>query len=241
MSKPRKIIDSVLFDIYLFNIIFPVVVVLIIALFIGHCYRIINYSRDCNVVLEYVQDIETIFGDKIRAECVGSGVLISDDGWLVTAGHCLRDVNNLRVTLSNGESFDVTECYLPADANVDFGLIRLPVNVTKFRPLSDSNDVSGLVYNIGNSLGYWDSKFTIGQAYNPNFKRRALKDVKWILAWLPIQPGCSGGGVYKYDRLIGVASRKPTDYGCLIVPSNVISELKESCTVHKVGKIQKKK
>ena len=222
ISKTRKIVDS-----------FLLVIVAISALFVGQCYLTVQDSKDCNVLLEYNKKVVTIFG-KSEVEAMGSGVLISSDGWILTAGHCLRDSYNLRVTLPDGQSYKVDEYLVPKDPNVDFGLIKLPINVNKFRPLSDSNNVSGWIYAIGTSNGVWDAEFHYGTVYNPNFKRRAFNDCQYILAKMVVQHGCSGGGVYKYGRLIGIVVIIPDNGGTLIVPSSVVKSLRDTCETKKV-------
>jgi serine protease Do len=223
ISRTRRIIDGLL-----------LIVVMFVILFMGNCYLIVKDSKDCNVLLEYKRTVVTVFGE-VGAEAMGSGVLISKDGWVLTAGHCVRDVNDLRVTLSNGESYEVSEYLVPEDSNVDFGLIKLPIVVKNFRPLGNSNGVSGWIYNIGNAGGIWEGKFTFGNVYKSNLKRRFLGNTQFILSEMQIQHGCSGGGVYKYSRLIGIVSMKAGESGCLIVPSNVIKKLRNSCKPHKIG------
>lgn len=223
ISRTRKIVDSLL-----------LIMSVIIALFVGYCYSCVSGSKDCNVLIEGTKNATGFLGE-YTSYFMGSGVVVSKDGYVLTAGHCVRDTQKLRVTLRNGKSYEISEYFVPEDPNFDFGIIKLPADVNDFKPLGNSDLAVGWIYNIGNAKGIWEDSFFFGTVYNSHFKRMVFGKSEYILAKITIWPGCSGGGVYKYKELVGVVSMKPDEDGCLIVPTNVIKTLWGSCKSHKVG------
>lgn len=53
----------------------------------------------------------------------GSGVIISDDGYIVTNNHVIEDATKLRVKLNDGRSFDAT--VIGTDPTTDVALIKV--------------------------------------------------------------------------------------------------------------------
>lgn len=171
-----------------------------------------------NVLVEVVRT-DPLFGN--TAYSMGSGVVVSEDGVILTAGHVLREAREVRVTLHDGRTFDVNDFYV--DDEYDVGFINLSYNMDVFIPLSDSNMVNDgdKVFHIGNPGGIeTDIRFN-GRVSDSCFKRLALgKDVGFILTVMDAEHGCSGGGVYADDKLIGIVVIK-IDKFTIIVPSNI--------------------
>jgi S1-C subfamily serine protease len=158
---------------------------------------------------------------------VGSGVLISKDGLVLTAGHCVEGATHLRITLSDGRVFnvDANSCY--KDVNSDTGLIKLPTTIKNYINLADSNDVKSgdIIYNIGNAEGIWDNSVFYGRVYRNHYKRMFLGDkTELLFAKMTVIGGCSGGGCYHWNSLIGIISRGGPGV-TFIVPSNVCSRV----------------
>jgi serine protease Do len=176
-----------------------------------------------------------IEGTRNGSKFVGSGVIISDNGYVVTAGHCVKDADSLKVTLHDGSQYEISYYFI--DPNVDIGVFQLPVNVKNFRPLQDSNGVAGLVYNIGNAQGVWDDSCIFGTVYNSNFRRDIVcADNAFLFSKMEIFPGCSGGGIYKYGHLVGIVSRGGPS-SCFAIPSNLIKERWDHYTKRMVGDV----
>jgi S1-C subfamily serine protease len=198
-------------------------ILLVVISFAAYLYHCADHNRMYNVVIEG-QKI-TVFGE---GNFVGSGVLISGDGLVLTAGHCVEDATHLRVTLPDGRVFnvDANSCY--KDPNSDTGLIKLPATVKNYINLSNSNDVKSgdIIYNIGNAKGLWDDSIYYGQVYRNHFKRMFLGDkTEFIFAKMHIYPGCSGGGVYHWNSLVGIVVMSDGGYATFIVPSNVCNRV----------------
>jgi len=188
-------------------------------------YDTVKTNQSFNVLIEgIVED-----NNEISDYWVGSGVIISEDGYILTAKHCVEGSDYIKVTLPNREEFIITDFYL--DEEYDFAIIKLPIEVTQYAVLGDSNDLSkgNIIYNIGNAGGIWRDKVTFGTVYDNHFKRIILDDLEYVFSKMKVAGGCSGGGVYRYNKLIGVVSLGGYN-SCWIVP---INEIKRDFTWYK--------
>lgn len=198
-----------------------VVVVLLVAALLGHVQLRFNFSCNkvqYNVVVEAIYN--TPFGERYST---GSGVVISNTGRILTAAHVIDGARSVRVTLHNGKVFDVDSFYV--DVKHDVGIIDLglPFGSVDFIPLSDSDDIEKdhITIHVGNVNGIWTDTVVRGKIYDPNFYRLSLgKDIGFIVVKMEIKPGCSGGGVYIGDKLIGIV-KAYWDGAAIIIPSNV--------------------
>jgi len=176
-----------------------------------------------NVVVEGSRTL--IIGEYIS---IGSGVLISEDGLIVTAKHVVKHADSVRITLYDGRIFDANKWY--EDPKNDVAIIDLPIEVNEYTILTDSNEIKSgdRIYNIGNVRGIWDNTIIYGKVHRTGFKRLMLgRDCEFIFATkMDIAPGCSGGGVYRGDDLIGiVVMRSPG--ATFIIPSNICNKAVE--------------
>lgn len=192
-------------------------VLVIIGMWVYYIYDCASHAKQYNVLIETTKI--GFFGESYS---IGSGVIISEDGWVLTVRHCLKDAINVRVTLSDGRVFDLNPDDYCVDPNNDVGLINLSVETTEYINFSDSNNIEpgNIIYNIGNADGIWDSSFFLGIVYKNHFKRLFLdKNSEFIFARMSAVHGCSGGGVYYYNELIGIAVMAE-DGVTFILPSN---------------------
>lgn len=171
-----------------------------------------------NVIVEATFD--TLFGER---HSIGSGVVISDTGRILTAAHVIAGAKSVRITLHSDKVFDVNSFY--ADTKHDVGVVdlNLPFGSVDFIPLSKSDDVEKghTIVHIGNPNGIWADTIVYGKIYDPDFYRLSLgKDIEFIVAKMKIEPGCSGGGAYVGNELIGIV-KAYWDGAAIIIPSNV--------------------
>ena len=145
---------------------------------------------------------------------LGTGFLISSDGYIVTNYHVVGDADTVKVTLYNGDSYDAQ--YIGGDEDYDIAVIKIEAtdlpNVTLGN--SDSLNVGDHVLAIGNPLGELTFSMSEGIASSVN---RAI-DVdgtpfNMIQVTAAINPGNSGGPLFnEYGEVVGIVSAKYSSY-----------------------------
>lgn len=197
------------------------VLVLLVIVFVGLyvCQLDFGHTKvQYNVLVEATHN--TPFGERYS---IGSGVVISDTGRILTAAHVIGGAESVRVTLHGGKVFDTDRFYVDAERDVGFIDLGLPFGSIDFVPLSGSDDIEKgyTVVHVGNPNGIWADTIVRGKVHNPHFFRLSLgKDIEFIVIKMKIEPGCSGGGVYIGDELIGIV-KAYWDGAAIIIPSNV--------------------
>jgi len=178
-----------------------------------------------NVVIESVYDN----GFSEPRYSMGSGVVISKDGIVLTAKHVVNGATSLRITLYDGRMFTIIEFY--TDTESDVAYIDLPCDVNDFVPLSDSNDVEDgdKVVLVGNPGGIWENRTAYGRVLNAALNRLCLNPADpTLMIRAKIVPGYSGGGVYAAHKLVGIISRGMPKYVFVISSNTCKRVLNES-------------
>ena len=143
-------------------------------------------------------------------EGAGSGVIYSEDGYIITNNHVIDKASNIKVTLNDGS---IHEAQLVAtDPQTDLAVIKIeqtgldPVDIAKEEDLC----VGGLVVAIGNPLGTLSGTATEGII--SALEREITIDGKamsLIQTSASINPGNSGGGLFdQYGNLAGIVVAK---------------------------------
>jgi prefoldin subunit 5 len=88
----------------------------------------------------------------------GSGVIISNDGWIVTARHVIEDaasIDDIEILLSDGSEYQCSAAYLADD--LDIGLVKIDSSATDFHAATTGSSadvmVGEQVMAVGNALG----------------------------------------------------------------------------------------
>lgn len=89
----------------------------------------------------------------LAGEGLGSGVVISQDGYLVTNWHVIRDADEIYVQLSDGRA--VRPIFVGADPETELALLRIDLPDLPSIALgrSDTLQIGDVVLAIGNSFG----------------------------------------------------------------------------------------
>ncbi len=140
----------------------------------------------------------------------GSGVIYSEDGYIITNNHVIDGANSIKVTLYNGKTYTAT--LVAADAQTDVAVIK--IDETGLTPVSmgsmDQVSVGSLAVAIGNPLGTLSGTATDGII--SALEREITIDGKamsLIQTSASINPGNSGGGLFdQYGDLIGLVVAK---------------------------------
>ena len=138
---------------------------------------------------------------------LGSGVIISKDGYIVTNNHVIENAEEITVTIGD-ETTEYNAKLIGRDADSDIAVIKIePTNPLKPIKLADSNNllVGDVIFAIGNPFGV-GSTVTQGiiSALNKN-KVGINRYENYIQTDASINPGNSGGAlVDSRGALIGI-------------------------------------
>ncbi len=140
----------------------------------------------------------------------GSGVVYSDDGYIITNNHVIDGASNISVTLHDGTEYPAT--LVATDSLTDVAVIKIDATdlpAVKFGDMNDLN-VGDAVVAIGNPLGTLSGTATEGIV--SALEREITIDGKQmtlIQTSASINPGNSGGGLFdQYGNLIGIVVAK---------------------------------
>lgn len=146
---------------------------------------------------------------RIRGQ--GSGVIIDDDGLIMTNAHVVNNANKVTVTLTDGRSLDGS--VLGIDDYLDLAAVKIKVTEGKLpsaAPLGQSTDVQvgDWAVAIGNSAGL-DSTVTLGivSALSRSSAEIGVPNekVNFIQTDAAINPGNSGGPLLnEFGEVIGI-------------------------------------
>jgi len=94
-------------------------------------------------------------GDDRREEGLGSGVIISSDGYILTNNHVVGDADEIKVTLPSDKKKEFDAKVVGADPQTDVALIKIDANNLPHVILGDSAalKIGDVVLAVGNPLG----------------------------------------------------------------------------------------
>jgi serine protease Do len=173
----------------------------------------------------------------------GSGVIISQDGYIVTNNHVVKDATELEVTLNNNKSYKAK--LIGTDSKMDIALLKIDADVKlPYSTFADSDQVK---------VGEW--VLAVGNPYNltstvtagiVSAKARNL-DTKGIQSFIQtdaaVNPGNSGGAlVNTRGELIGINTMISSQTGSYVgysfaVPSNITRKIIED--IMEFGNVQR--
>ena len=130
-----------------------------------------------------------------KFESSGSGVIISEDGELLTNHHVIDRASRIRCQLTNGEMYDAT--VIGKDKDLDLALLKLSADAgVKFpkAELSDKNlDIGAVVLAMGAPWGLARSVSMGIISCNDRYLEGAGDYTLWYQTDAAISPGNSGG------------------------------------------------
>jgi len=144
------------------------------------------------------------------SEGAGSGVIIHEDGYIITAYHVIEDATKIKVTLKNGESYEAE--LIGSDSDNDTAIIK--IEKTGLTPAvmgdSDTLKVGQTAIAIGNPLGQLGGTVTTG-IISALDREIDLGDtiMNLLQTNAAINPGNSGGALFNSKgELIGITIAK---------------------------------
>ena len=172
---------------------------------------------------------------------VGSGVIITKDGYILTNNHVVDGAKDVKVTMQDGREF--TAKVVGRDPKSDIAVVKIDANDLPTVPLADSSkvEVGDVVLAIGNPFGVGQT-VTSGIVSAKDRGNMGIEDYEdFIQTDAAINPGNSGGALVDIDgRLIGIntaiLSRSGGSQGVgFAIPSNLARTVMESLV--KYGKV----
>ena len=143
-------------------------------------------------------------------EGAGSGVIIKENGYIITNNHVVAGASNIIVTTTDETEYEAT--LIGADADTDVAVIKINAKGLKAATMgnSDQLNVGDLAVAIGNPLGELGGTVTAGiiSALDRSLSIDG-KTMRLLQTDTSINPGNSGGGLFnQYGQLIGVVVAK---------------------------------
>jgi len=201
----------------------------------------VSYRTVTNPMMEYFYGYK---GGQQQAQVgTGSGVIISEDGYIVTNNHVIQDASELEVTLNNRDIYKAK--LIGTDSKMDIALLK--IDTGSKLPYATFGDSDGV------KVGEW--VLAVGNPYNltstvtagiVSAKARNL-DQKGIQSFIQtdaaVNPGNSGGAlVNTRGELIGINTMISSMTGSYVgysfaVPSNITRKIIED--IMEYGNVQR--
>jgi S1-C subfamily serine protease len=148
------------------------------------------------------------YGNSRQGEGVGSGIVFSADGYIITNNHVAGDATDIKVTLNNGKEYPAK--LVGADVNTDIAVIKIDENnltPAVFTSI-ESIKVGELAIAVGSPFGL-EQSVTVGVVSavgrDVPVSNESLPMVDLIQTDASINPGNSGGAlVNSAGQVIGV-------------------------------------
>ena len=137
---------------------------------------------------------------------IGSGVIISSDGFMVTNAHVIKNADTIKVQLHNKKVY-VAKVYQTAKGD-DLAILRINATGLPVAKLGNPENVrvGQSVITIGDPLGFTGT-VTVGMvsSLHRNVETKGIKYRDLIQTDAAINPGSSGGGMFNMKgELIGI-------------------------------------
>lgn len=146
------------------------------------------------------------------SEGAGSGVIIREDGYIITAYHVIEDASKIKVTLKSGETYDAS--LIGSDSDNDVAILKIDKTGLTAAVMGDSDSlrVGETAVAIGNPLGQLGGTVTTG-IISALDREIDLGDtiMNLLQTNAAINPGNSGGALFNAKgELVGITIAKST-------------------------------
>jgi serine protease Do len=184
-------------------------------------------------------DPDDFFGDRARSipeMASGSGVIISEDGYIVTNNHVIDGADEVAVTLSNKKSFKAK--VIASDPSSDLAVVKIDAKGLPFLLYGNSDDVKigQWVLAVGYPL-YLETTVTAGivsakgRSLEINNRQSKSPIESFIQTDAAVNPGNSGGPLINTEgKLIGINSAIASPTGSyagysFTIPVNIVKKI----------------
>ena len=218
--------------------------VILITIFLSWQFFSTDKNKFISATNNSIESVVTIHSYNNRAYTnnnVGSGVIFSEDGYIVTNFHVISGNQFTKVKLNNGQEYEAN--LIGGDRNADIAILKInTTNSLKPIKISDSNDlkIGDKVLAIGNPYGIGISVSSgIVSATGRDYGNPYLELIQTDAA---INPGNSGGALINENgNLIGINTKIFSRTGAyqglgFAIPSNIVVQI--ASELIKYGKIR---
>ena len=159
-------------------------------------------------------EYDSFYGQYV-SQAAGSGVIISEDGYLLTNNHVIDGATTITVRLTNSKTYDAK--LIGKDAALDVALLKIEETGLTAATFGDSStlNVGQDAIAIGNPLGRLGGTVTNGiiSALDREIQLDG-KTMNLLQTNAAINPGNSGGGLFDANgNLIGLVVAKSSSSG----------------------------
>jgi serine protease Do len=182
-------------------------------------------------------------GPDINAESLGSGFIISEDGYIITNNHVIHDADKIIVGLNDGVDYPAK--VVGTDPTSDLALLKIDAgHKLPFLTFGSSANlkVGEWVFAIGSPFGF-DYSVTQGIVSAKGRGLNTDKYIPFIQTDVAINPGSSGGPLFNMKgEVVGVNSQIVSRSGGYLglsfaIPSDVAKDVVEQ--LKKNGKVER--
>lgn len=179
---------------------------------------------------------EDYFGQNFhKQKGSGSGVIVSDDGYIVTNNHVVGFGDKIGITLSDGRKYSAVK--IGTDPNSDLAVLKIEGNNLPTLGFANSDNVKigEWVIAVGNPFDYLTSTVTAGIVSAKGRDINIIKGNKPIEEFIQtdaaVNPGNSGGALVDVQgNLIGINTAIATPTGVyagysFAIPSNLVRRI----------------
>ena len=193
-------------------------------------------SEVADTVVEITTEVmqtNSFYGQYI-AQGAGSGVIISEDGYIITNNHVIDGASSIKVTTRDGDSYDAK--LIGADSEVDIAVLKIEATGLKAAVFGDSSklNVGSKAVIIGNPLGTLGGSVTEGII--SALDRSIVIDGKTMHLMqtdAAVNPGNSGGGMFNgQGELTGIVVAKSSSTSSesidnigFVIPINTVLDI----------------
>ena len=199
--------------------------------------EIVKKTADSVVEISTESVVTGSFAQQYVQQGAGSGVIISQDGYILTNNHVINGANSVKVRLRDSTEYDAT--IIGSDSDNDIALLKVSATGLSPATFGDSNSLAVGDYEvaIGNPLGELGGPVTDG-IISALARKVTIEDTQMTLLQTNAQvnPGNSGGGLFNANgELVGIVNAKQSatevEGIAFAIPINnvldILSDLKE--------------
>ncbi len=171
-----------------------------------------------------------------RQRGLGSGVILSADGYIVTNNHVIDGADRLEVTLNDNSIYNAT--VIGTDPTTDVALLKIEADNLHVIPIGNSDElkVGEWVLAVGNPFGF-TSTVTTGivsakaRSVGAAARGRAMGIESYIQTDAAVNPGNSGGALVNINgELVGINTAIYSETGNYVgysfaIPSSIVTKV----------------